>query len=57
VYCNRNCCNGRNSRIPNGYIAVHGVFVGWVIVRQATLEEYRGIKRAREIREIGMKNL
>jgi hypothetical protein len=49
LYCDRNCCNGRNSKRPKGYIAVYGVLGGWTIVRQATLEEYKGIKRTEEI--------
>lgn len=57
VYCDRKCCNGRNLERPKGYIAVYGVFGGWTIVRQATLEEYKGIKRAKEIRDSGIKNL
>lgn len=57
LYCDRKCCTGRNTEIPKGYVAIYGVFGGWTIVRQATLEEYKGIKRAREILELGIKQL
>ncbi|MCD3321687.1 hypothetical protein G8V07_14675 [Clostridium botulinum D/C] len=56
LYCDRRCCNGRNAKRPNGYVAIYGVFGGWTIVRQSTMEEYRGIKRAREIRDLGINN-
>ena len=55
LFCDRKCCNGRKSERPNGYVAVYGVFGGWTIIRQATFEEYRGIKRAEEIRDLALK--
>ena len=55
LFCDRKCCNGRKSEKPNGYVAVYGVFGGWTIIRQATFEEYRGIKRAEEIRDLALK--
>jgi len=57
LYCDRKICNGRDIKRTKGYIAVYGVFGGWTVVRQATLEEYKAIKRAQELRDLGMKNL
>lgn len=57
LYCNRKCCKGRYSERPKGYIAVWGVFGGWTIFRQATLDEYRAVKRAQEIRDLAIKKL
>lgn len=52
LYCDRKCCNGRDSKRPNGYIPVYGVLGGWTIVRQATLEEYKGVKRAKALKDL-----
>ena len=57
LYCDRKCCDGRRMKVPNGYIMECRVLGGWAILRQATLEEYKSIKRAREIRDIGLKSL
>ena len=40
---------GRYAERPKGQIQVSGVFNGWYINRQATLEEYKMVKRAKAI--------
>ncbi len=51
LYCDRNACDGKNSKVPNGYVRVYGIFGGWTVVLEATLDDYRAIKRARELRD------
>ncbi len=57
LYCDRNCCEGKYLKAPKGYVKVHGVFGGWSIIRRPTLDEYRSIKRANEIRDAGLRQL
>lgn len=58
VYCDRRVCREtRKVEIPPGHIEVVFWFGGWSFIRPATLEEYRSIKRAKAIREAGLRQL
>ncbi|ERI07878.1 hypothetical protein [Aneurinibacillus aneurinilyticus] len=54
VLCGRNECDTSQIKIPNGCIKEMMWLGSWSIVREATLEEYRSIKRAKMIRDTGV---
>ena len=53
VLCGRNECDDSQIKVPNGYIREMMWLGSWSIIREATLEEYRSLKRARTIRDRG----
>lgn len=48
-----NECDTSQIKIPNGYVRVTMWLGSWSIIREATLEEYRMVKKARLIRDLG----
>ncbi|MCE7792798.1 hypothetical protein K8O68_10260 [Salipaludibacillus sp. CUR1] len=54
VLCGRNECDKSQIKGPNGYIREMMWFGSWSTIREATLEEYRSVKRARTIRDMGV---
>lgn len=55
VLCGRNDCDKSHINIPNGRIREMLWLGSWSIIRDATLDEYKRTKRAKEIRDLGMK--
>ncbi len=54
VFCDRKCCDSSRIPIPNGYIKLGMWLGGWSLVRLMTTEEYKAVRRARRILEIGL---
>jgi hypothetical protein len=54
VLCGRNVCDTSQIKVPNGHIEEMMWLGSWSITREATLEEYRSVKRAKAIRDIGL---
>jgi hypothetical protein len=56
IYCGRKVCPATHEReVPPGHIRIGLWFGSWELVRPATLEEYRSVKRARAIMEAALR--
>ncbi|MEX0135091.1 hypothetical protein MRBLBA71_001664 [Bacillus nitratireducens] len=53
VLCGRNTCDTSQIKIPNGYIREMMWLGSWSIMRDITLEEYKSLKRARFLKDLG----
>lgn len=53
VLCETNTCDTSQIKIPNGYIREMMWLGSWSIVRDITLDEYKSLKRARFLKDLG----
>lgn len=51
ILCGRNVCDTTHIKIPNGYVREMLWLGSWSIVREASLDEYRSLKKARLLRD------
>lgn len=49
IFCDRGECNGKKLEVPNGYVNRWGSIGRWNFQTEATLDEYRTIKKLREL--------
>ncbi|WP_232819629.1 hypothetical protein [Exiguobacterium sp. TNDT2] len=54
VFCDRTCCDSSQVPISKGYIKSLMWLGGWSLVRLMTTEEYKAMKRAKQILEAGL---
>lgn len=49
IYCDRGECIGKKLRVPKGYVNRWGSIGQWNFQTEATLEEYRTLKKLRDL--------
>lgn len=49
----RNDCDKSQIKMPKGYIRQIFWLGGWSLIRESTFDEYKSIKRAKQIKERG----